>query len=612
MAVAVLLPGTSTAQRLHVESPNGGETLKAGETTTIRWSGVRSGKDSVRLEYSVDGGATWRMIVETAGDSSYQWVAPYTSGTSCLMRIEQITGAFTMADTFRTFAAGDVALSLRFNEDGSRVMLCGGPRARIWDVETGEMLALFSTDFNIFGCDFRPGGSQVVLGGNAGVYYDDPVAVYDIATQEKVFQDDQHYQIIEMVRYSPDGKKFVTASRDGTAKVWDAETGTMLDSLFHPFGVTFVAVSADDSLVAGGGYYSNYVKVWNIDGRDTVAILRHPGSEVYAGVFHPNGKWLLTLSDSVRVWDIATSALIKSLPSVGGFGSGLAVTPDGRSVVVWSKNSNILQFWDLQKWTLARTITHELGLHGAAVSPDGRWLMTKQLQGRPCVIWHLYNNDTSDAVWSILSGGIEAADVDLGRSKVGEPKDSAVTAFVRNSGGEALSVTELRLTGSGAGEFGVTSGGAPFEIPAGGAHEVGFRFTPEMVGTRIATVEMVTATSDTIRVAIRGEGYKEVTGVAEGEREERGGEIDLTVYPNPVRATAVVSWNGGGIVDGPVRVMLRDVLGREVMEITPSSGAAGSRGGNIEADLGTLPVGQYYVEVRSGTRRAVAPLIVIR
>jgi hypothetical protein len=69
-------------------TPNGGETLTTQCTYNITWNTASIYNYAV-LEYSVDNGVTWNMIVNGASNSgSYAWGVPYNVyGTQCLIRL---------------------------------------------------------------------------------------------------------------------------------------------------------------------------------------------------------------------------------------------------------------------------------------------------------------------------------------------------------------------------------------------------------------------------------------------------------------------------------------------------------------------------------------------
>jgi hypothetical protein len=80
-------------------SPNGGEFWGAGTSQTITWntSTIYSGA-TVRLDYSLDSGLTWNVIIASASNTgSYSWTVPNLQSNQTLVRISTV-GAQTLTD----------------------------------------------------------------------------------------------------------------------------------------------------------------------------------------------------------------------------------------------------------------------------------------------------------------------------------------------------------------------------------------------------------------------------------------------------------------------------------------------------------------------------------
>lgn len=58
-----------------------------------------------------------------------------------------------------------------------------------------------------------------------------------------------HLGPVVAVAYSPDGRRLVTASREGTARVWDLATGTVLSVLNETWPIVYAAVAPDGRLI---------------------------------------------------------------------------------------------------------------------------------------------------------------------------------------------------------------------------------------------------------------------------------------------------------------------------------------------------------------------------
>ncbi len=80
-------PNVKTLKLTH---PNGGEAFIAGSDTVITWEGIPA-TDTVKLEYSIDNGKTWKNITEQATGLKYEWKnIPLPASTKCLVRISQM------------------------------------------------------------------------------------------------------------------------------------------------------------------------------------------------------------------------------------------------------------------------------------------------------------------------------------------------------------------------------------------------------------------------------------------------------------------------------------------------------------------------------------------
>jgi|GEM_PF-6167853 hypothetical protein len=70
-----------------IVSPNGGETLYVAKKYNVTWTS-RGDVDSVKIELSVDSGATWTVLAaKTVNDGSDSITVPNSASSKCLMRI---------------------------------------------------------------------------------------------------------------------------------------------------------------------------------------------------------------------------------------------------------------------------------------------------------------------------------------------------------------------------------------------------------------------------------------------------------------------------------------------------------------------------------------------
>ena len=75
------------SRSITVLSPNGNETWLVGSIQEIRWESQNAG-NYVKIEYSTDGGSTWKTIVDsTENDGAYSWTVPNDPSDQCRIRI---------------------------------------------------------------------------------------------------------------------------------------------------------------------------------------------------------------------------------------------------------------------------------------------------------------------------------------------------------------------------------------------------------------------------------------------------------------------------------------------------------------------------------------------
>jgi hypothetical protein len=82
---------TAPPDSITVTDPNGGEQLNGGIDHTIKWDSAGN-IANVKVEYSLDDGATWIEIAASAeNDHSFGWSVPSTPSEDCRVRITAIT-----------------------------------------------------------------------------------------------------------------------------------------------------------------------------------------------------------------------------------------------------------------------------------------------------------------------------------------------------------------------------------------------------------------------------------------------------------------------------------------------------------------------------------------
>lgn len=115
--------------------------------------------------------------------------------------------------------------------------------------------------------------------------------------------------------FSPNGKKIVTAGDDGTARLWDVDSGQELRRFAVP-GVAMWAAefSPDGSLILTEGN-DQEARLWDVATGQEVRRFTGHTDGVRGVAFSPDGKYILTasLDKTARLWQTDYHDTIRSL-----------------------------------------------------------------------------------------------------------------------------------------------------------------------------------------------------------------------------------------------------------------------------------------------------------
>jgi len=171
--------------------------------------------------------------------------------------------------------------------------------------------------------------------------------------------------------FSPDERMLASGSLDGSVKLWDVETGTLLWSGWQTQGTVWLAFAPDGSLLANGGLEGT-VRLWDPKLGTTLQELPHPGM-VFSLAWSPDGHLLAsgTLLQGVLLWDGAARSgrwVSRQLPTRL---RRVAWSPDGTRLVGGGDDGHVY-VWDAADGTLLQRLAgHQGAVNSVAWSPDG-------------------------------------------------------------------------------------------------------------------------------------------------------------------------------------------------------------------------------------------------
>jgi len=178
--------------------------------------------------------------------------------------------------------------------------------------------------------------------------------VFGIGKRAKYLRLAGHEDIVYTAKFSLDGTQVVTASNDGTARVWQLESGQSQVLAGHEWVVQDAVFSPDGTQVVTVGYYDNTARVWNLETGES-QVLAHEDA-VLDAEFSPDGTQVLTASydGTARIWDLQTGQFV-SLDDHETGAYSAEFSPDGTRVVTGAVDwGQAVYLWNRQGQLLAR------------------------------------------------------------------------------------------------------------------------------------------------------------------------------------------------------------------------------------------------------------------
>ncbi len=189
--------------------------------------------------------------------------------------------------------------------------------------------------------------------------------------------------------FSSDGKTILSGN-----VLWNTETGELLQTFEgHRGGTICSAALSSDGTTAFAATDRGIAYLWNTKTGQLLQKLKGCTNLIFSAAFSPDGKTLLTASDSygparafmgpnnlVNLWSVETGELLHELKGEPDAFNSVAFSPDGSTILTLGEKSCI---WDARTWELLQELK---GQRIVAFSPDNATIFTQSKENVACIL----------------------------------------------------------------------------------------------------------------------------------------------------------------------------------------------------------------------------------
>jgi WD40 repeat protein len=266
----------------------------------------------------------------------------------------------------------------------------------------GEQLCLTGHTARVMGVAFSPDGRRLLSASNDGT-----VRLIDVSTRKLIHT--LAHPCARSVAFSPDGKKAVSTGdqHDQTVRLWDLETGKELKRFAgYRSPISGVTFSADGKRVLFGVFSDKTMRLLDVESGKEIQRFEGHTEGVHGIALSADGKRSLSGSydSTVRLWDNETGKELKRLEGHKGAVAAVAFSPDGKRAVAGGGGDYAIKLWDLETGKEIRRMEAPARVHALAFSKDGRRIASANYEGHTVSLWdaetgkelHRFAGHTSD------------------------------------------------------------------------------------------------------------------------------------------------------------------------------------------------------------------------
>lgn len=219
-----------------------------------------------------------------------------------------------------------------------------------------------------------------------------------------------HNSAVRSLQINPQKKQFISASDDGTIKLWDINTLDVIATIHNNGGsIKSVSYSNDYTYIVAG--INNQIKVWELtngtfeDNQEPMIIYKKAhNSSIKSVIFSPDNNYIISTSDdqTIKIWKINNNKILSKNKTLSKHTECVRSARYSKSgkLAVSASEDNSVRIWDTSDWTcIYRLPDHTKHVNFAQFSPDENFIATAS-DDKTIKIWKI-EKDKNDNIIEI-------------------------------------------------------------------------------------------------------------------------------------------------------------------------------------------------------------------
>ena len=243
--------------------------------------------------------------------------------------------------------------SVAFSPDSRTVAYACDDKVRLWGVQKGQLIRIFSGDL-VGGIEISPHNQLLVSGSGMSEYGTySSVQIWDLRAGKRHALPQS--KATDLVTFSPDGQHLIGINSDENhpyQRAWNATTGDVERTRRLPRRTLALGFSPDNRLFATGIWDAGShepVTVWDTASSKRLFVLQGSYHAVNSIAFSPTAPWLVTaggeeqtsLRGELMLWDRRTGKLLTSAPPSSSLITSTNFSTDGHLLASASGNGTV-------------------------------------------------------------------------------------------------------------------------------------------------------------------------------------------------------------------------------------------------------------------------------